>query len=488
MPSPAARIAAILLPVGLIAGSPPPPDPTFARDVAPILYRHCAACHRPSGSAPFALLAYEDAAPRAALIAAAMVSRRMPPWLPERGDVPFAGERRVPVTEIDVVRRWAAEGAPRGDLTRLPPPPRPSDGWRLGEPDLVVEFPAYVMSPGGADRYRNLVVPAPLGERRWVTAVELLPGDPRVVHHARLMVDTTGSSRTADARDPGPGFDGMELASDATSPQGFFVGWTPGKLPARYPAGLAWPLAPGTDLVLQLHLPHAEGTVEVRPRLGLHLSDRPPTRPAALIMLGTKTIDIPAGDSAYVVTDAYRLPVAAQVLGVYPHAHYLAMRMEAWATLPDGAERRLLVIPRWDFNWQDEYRYATPIALPAGTVLAMRYTFDNSAGNPHNPSRPARRVTYGPQSTDEMADLVVQVVLRRAEDVATLERDLSWKYYAEQVASDAYRAYVAGQELVAAGRLEDAVAKFRESLSLRSDDARVLRALRGALDALERRP
>ncbi|HEX9705393.1 MAG TPA: hypothetical protein VGA20_09120, partial [Gemmatimonadales bacterium] len=184
----------------------------------------------------------------------------------------------------------------------------------------------------------------------------------------------------------------------------------------------------------------------------------------------------------------YELPVAVHALSVYPHAHYLATRMEAWAQLPDGTRRWLLRIPRWDFNWQDEYRYVTPVPLPRGSVLAIRYTYDNSAANPMNPSRPPRRVMYGPQSTDEMAGLVVQVQLRRGEDVAELERELSWKYYAEQVSSDAYKAYVAGQELAAVGRFAEAVAKFRESLSLRSDDARVHHALRLALAALGRQP
>ncbi|MGH7568200.1 MAG: tetratricopeptide repeat protein [Gemmatimonadales bacterium] len=491
-------LSALLLIAGGVPSSVPgnpraaaPTDSiTFARDVAPIFYRHCAACHRAEdegGSAPFSLMRYEDAAPRAALIAAAVASRRMPPWLPERapGDVTFAGERRLSADEIGVIRRWAAQGAARGDSADLPRAPTWPDGWQLGEPHVVIEFPAYAVPAGGVERYRNLVVAAPVQAPWWVGAVELRPGNPRVVHHARLMVDTTASSARADAQDAGPGFDGMELRSDARSPAGFFVGWTPGKVPGRYPAGFAWRLAPGTDLVLQLHIrPHASGAGEVlRPRLGLYFTDRPPRRPSALVMLGTKTIDIPPDDSAYVVTDSYELPVAVEVLGVYPHAHYLATRMEGVARLPDGKVQRLLRIAAWDFNWQDEYRYAAPVRLPQGSVLSMRYTYDNSAANPRNPSRPPRRVQYGPHSTDEMADLVFQVVPLRAADVAVLERDLGWKYYAEQVTSDAYRAFSRGREQVSAGRLDEAVALFRESLGLRADDARVHEELGAVLAA-----
>jgi hypothetical protein len=471
-------MAAVIV-AGLLAGSPPRQRITFTRDVAPILYRHCAACHRPDGAAPFALLRYEDAGPRAGLIAAAMASGRMPPWLPEPGDVVFAGERRASRAEIDVVRRWAELGAPRGDPALLPPAPSwpAAGGWQLGEPDLIVDFPAYTVPPDGPDRYRNLVAAAPVTSPRWVRAVEVRPGSPRVVHHARLMVDTTASSRRAAASD------GMALETGAINPPGFFVGWTPGKAAAPHPDGSAWPLAPGTDLVLQVHVrPHGSSEV-IRPRVGLSFAGAPPVRRTALVILGTKTIDIAPGDSAHVVTDTFALPVPVLALGVYPHAHYLATRMDAWARLPDGRTRWLLRIARWDFNWQDEYRYATPIELPAGSVVGMRYTYDNSTANPRNPSSPARRVTYGPQSTDEMADLVLQVALRRPDQVATLERDLRWKYYAEQVAWEAYRAYAAGRDHAAAGRLDSAVARFRESLSLRADDPRVHHALGMALAA-----
>jgi hypothetical protein len=290
-------------------------------------------------------------------------------------------------------------------------------------------------------------------------------------------VDTTASSRRAAA------LDGMDLATGATNPPGFFVGWTPGKVAAPHPEGSAWPLAPGTDLVLQVHVKPHGSTEVMRPRVGLYFAGAAPVRRTALVMLGTKTIDIAPGDSAHVVTDTFALPVPVLALSVYPHAHYLATRMEAWARLPDGRTRWLLRIPRWDFNWQDEYRYAAPIDLPAGSVLAMRYTYDNSTANPRNPSSPPRRVAYGPQSTDEMADLVIQVAPRRPDHLAALERDLRWKYYAEQVAWEAYRAYARGRDFAAAGQLDSAVILFRESLSLRNDDPRVHEALRLALAA-----
>ncbi|MGH7751584.1 MAG: tetratricopeptide repeat protein, partial [Gemmatimonadales bacterium] len=228
--------------------------PTFSEHVAPILQRQCASCHQPGGSAPFSLLTYADARERAALIAAAVESRRMPPWLPEPGYAEFAGERRLTDAEIATIRRWVNGGVIEGRAAVTSAPPSKPELWQLGEPDLVIAFPAYDVPGEGSDIYRNLVVEYPGADVRYVRAVELLPGQPQVVHHARLMVDTTRSSREMDRQDPAPGFDGMDVQSHALNPDGFFVGWTPGKVPRAGDDGLAWRIAPGTDFVLQVHL------------------------------------------------------------------------------------------------------------------------------------------------------------------------------------------------------------------------------------------
>ncbi len=440
---------------------------TYADHVEPILARHCVTCHSAGGSAPFSLETYQQARSMAAGIAQATTARSMPPWLPERGDVPFVGERFLSRHDIRVLRAWAEQGAPPGDVVERANPVR-IEGWTLGEPDLVLELPSFELLPG-PEQYRNLVVPISITETQWVQMVEVRPGNLRVVHHARLMIDTTASSRRADAADPDPGFDGMELASNAGSPRGFFVGWTPGKALTATEDGLAWRIEPGVDLVLQLHLRPSERVEFVSAKVGLHFAGGPPRRHPAVIMLGTKIIDIPPGVSDHVITDRYELPVDVDVLGLYPHAHYLAKRMEGVVKLPDGSERSIIRIPDWDFNWQDEYRLLEPMRLPTGSVLEMRYTYDNSAENPQNPSRPPRRVRYGPNSTDEMADLVVQVIPRSAGDLAVLERDLEWKYYRDEVSWLAHLEFVRGGELVERGRLDEAIDRYREALGHRAD-------------------
>lgn len=460
---------------------------TFTRDVAPILYERCAACHNPNGPGPFSVLDFEAVRERAVLIAAYTEQRVMPPWLPEYGKGDFLGTRRLRDAEIALLREWAESGAPRGSRRDLPDAPDVSDEWQLGRPDLVLEVPAYTVAADGFDVYRNLVIPVPITETRYVRALELRPGRTHVVHHARVLVDVTSSSREMDALDPAPGFDGMYTASAATSPDGYFIGWTPGKVPFGGREGMAWRLDPGTDLIVQLHLRPLGEAATVRARVGLHFAEEPPTRIPVLLDLGSESLDIPPGDTAYLAEDHYELPVDVRALGVYPHAHYLGKTMEGTATLPDGSTRWLIRIPRWDFNWQDEYHYATPIDLPAGTVLRMRYTYDNSAQNPHNPNSPPQRVTWGSRSVDEMADLIIQVLPRDPADGELLRRDFALKKQPRQDARTARLHYNTGTRLRREGRLEEAVAEYEEALALNPDHPQSHNNLGVTLASLGRR-
>jgi len=413
---------------------PLPERPTWSEHVAPVLFENCVTCHRPGGAGPFSMLSYATTLPRAEKMAEATAERRMPPWLPDPIQVDFANERRLDDRTIELIRRWAEAGAPEGDPALAPEPPEFSGGWTLGEPDLVVEMSEAYVVPGHAEEeFRNFVIPSGVSEPRWVRAVELLPGNPRVVHHATVRVDSTDSSRLEDARDPAPGFDEMFTVSEARPPGGFFLGWTPGLVPTENPEGTAWRLTPGTDFVVQLHLRPTANDEPVRSRVGVWFTDRPPTREPLIIRLGSQDMDIPPGEASYRVQDSFRLPVEVQALGVYPHAHYLGKRMEVWAERANGERTDLLRISDWDFNWQDAYHYRTPVSLPRGSVIHMRFTYDNSAANPQNPSDPPRRVVYGPSSVDEMAELWLQVVPRNRADLATLQLELQRKQAGDRI-------------------------------------------------------
>jgi tetratricopeptide (TPR) repeat protein len=407
---------------------------TFTGDVAPILYRNCLVCHREGEGAPFELRTWDDARRRAKQIAEVTGRRYMPPWLPAPEPVAYRDVRRLTDAEIAVLARWAAAGAPEGNRRRLPPEPVLPSGWRLGPPDLVVELPEpYRLAAEGPDVVRNFVIPLDAAGR-YASAIELRPGATGAVHHATVLADTSGTARQLDLADPEPGYEGMV---GAVAPGGHFLGWTPGRQPRPLGEGMAWAIEPGTDLVLQLHLVPTGREESVSPAVGLHWSAEPPRRRPASIHLGSTAMDIPPGDPAYVVTDTFEVPVDVDALSIYPHAHYTGKSMEAWAVRPDGVEAPLLRIPAWDFDWQDEYWFAQPVALPAGTRLHLRYVYDNSAGNPRNPFSPPQRGRWGPRSTDVMADYWLQVVARDPADEPALRRALADKDL--RIAIDGYR-------------------------------------------------
>ena len=418
---------------GELRDSPPPKQVTYTRNIAPILFEHCSGCHHPSGSAPFSLLSYGDVRKRAEQIALLTATRYMPPWLPAPGYGEFLGERRMSAHQINLIQRWVQEGAAEGSPSELPAAPKRTEGWQLGKPNLVLQIPeSYTLQAEGSDIFRNFVIASPLSTSRYVKAVEFRPGNPKVVHHAILLVDETLASRYRDNQDPGPGYDGM-LFGEAHNPDGDFVGWTPGKVSSWGTEGLAWRLEKGADLVLQLHMLPSGKPEPIRPALGLYFADRSPRRHSFIIRLGPKMIDIPPGDKHYRIEDSYVLPVDVEVLKVYPHAHYLGKEMQGFALLPDGTKKWLIWIKDWDFNWQDEYQYARPMFLPKGSTVYMKFTYDNSSDNVRNPHHPPRRVVYGVQTTDEMGDLILQVVLRNREQLETLKNDFTPKALATDI-------------------------------------------------------
>jgi tetratricopeptide (TPR) repeat protein len=405
---------------------------TFSADVAPILYANCVTCHRPDGAAPFSLVRYEDARRRATLMARVTRSRYMPPWKPDPHVSSFVGERRLRDREIEVLERWAALGAPEGRDADVPPAPAFAAGWQLGTPDVVVTLPEYLLQAEGKDVFRNFVVSSPVGEQRFVRGLEFRPAS-RAVHHANIRLDYTAASRQLDEADAGAGYEGVIVRS-ADYPDGHFLGWTPGQVAPLSPAGLAWTLRPGADFVVQLHMQPTGTGERISAQIGLFFTSDPPARAPAMLRLGRQNIDIAPGVRDYSSKDSYTLPVDVHVHAVQPHSHSRATAMKAWAVLPDGTSRALISIPAWDFRWQDVYRLAAPLTLPAGTTIHSEYRFDNSDRNPRNPASPPARAVWGFTSADEMADVWIQVMTRTDADRSSLVRHFRRKAAAEDVA------------------------------------------------------
>ncbi len=399
------------------------PSVTFTRNIAPIVFSSCATCHRPGGDAPFSLTTFEDVRRRAATIAAVTKSRYMPPWKPEAGFGEFHGARRLSSSEIAQIESWAQQDGPYGEASDLPPLPAWPSAWPAGPPDVVLRLPAFRLRADGADVFRNFVISGPATGSHFVRGLQFRPGN-RAVHHANIRVDRTGASRSLDAADPEPGYEGLVLHS-ADFPDGHFLGWTPGQLAPVPNDELAWRLEAGSDFVVQLHLRPTGKPEDVAPEIGLYFGNTAPSSAPTMVRLGRQGLEIPAGAARHTVTDSFVIPVAVDVHAVQPHAHYRATRVDAWATLPDNSRRPLIRILDWDMNWQDRYVYQSPIALPAGTRITAEYTFDNSASNPRNPDRPPIPVRWGWRSRDEMADLWIQVTTRSRDDRARLQRDAS---------------------------------------------------------------
>jgi tetratricopeptide (TPR) repeat protein/mono/diheme cytochrome c family protein len=391
------------------------PPPTYAHNIAPILYRSCSSCHRSGESGPFPLLTYDDAKKYAPQIAAAVRTRAMPPWLPEHGYGDFANESRLTDDEIRLIVEWVKNGAHQGPASETPPPPSFTAGWQLGPPDMILDATrAYSVPASGPDVFWNFIFSPPVTTRRYVRAIEVRPGIPHGVHHANLLVDRARSARRQET-DPGSGFPGMDLTVQHSvfDFDSHFLFWKPGSAPWVEPDGLAWELDPGTDLILNAHIMTMGMPMQVKPSIGLYFTDKPPDKFPLLIELERDSqLDIPAGARDFAVADDFSLPLDVDVLAIYPHAHYLGHLLEAYATLPNGQRTWLIKIPQWDPNWQAVYHYRAPVFLPKGTVVSMRWHFDNSSANPRNPHRPPQRVVGGNQSTDEMAHLWLQVLPR----------------------------------------------------------------------------
>jgi Flp pilus assembly protein TadD/mono/diheme cytochrome c family protein len=462
---------------------------TFSRDVAPIVREHCVPCHHPSGAGPFSLIRYEDVRKHARDIVNVTGRRYMPPWPPEPGDVRFIGERRLSDAQIEVFRTWVAQNMVEGDAAAVAAPPVFPEGWQLGQPDVVLTMPhAYTLRAEGGDVFRNFVFAVPGVGSRYVRAIEILAGNKRIVHHANVIIDRTGTSRRRDETDPAVGFEGMdvEIASDQFEPDSHFLFWKPGTPPTTEPDDMAWRIDRGTDLVLNMHLQPSGKVEQLKPSIGLHFTDRTPTRfPMLLQLEHDGAIDIPPGERQFEITDAYELPVDVDLVALYPHAHYLGQDVVGAVVLPDGTRKTLIHIADWDLNWQAVYRLASPLFLPRGSVVSMRYRYDNSSANPRNPNEPPRRVMAGNRSSDEMGHFWIQVVPRRRDDLSLLQEALMRQRLRKYPGDFAAHANL-GATLQSMGRLDEALAHLAAAAAARPDDAAPANNLGAALLAAGR--
>ncbi len=470
---------------------------TFAHDIAPIVYANCAPCHHAQGPAPFPLTSYEDVKKHGHQIADVTRMRFMPPWLPDQGHGDFAHELRLSDAQIRTIADWVGQGELEGE--KVPPPPSFNTGWALGKPDVVVTASkAFTVPAGGLDVFWNFVFAPHVSESHYIRAIEIRPSNAKLIHHANVIVDRFGVITQ--------GFAGMDVSvpRNPLDLDGHFLFFKPGAVSDSEPDGFCWRLDPTTTLILNTHM-QPSGKVETeQPSIGLYFSDKPPKYSPYLLQLENDNgLNIPAGDRDFLVSDDFKLPIDTEVIAIYPHAHYLGKLLEAYATLPDGSRKWLIRIPNWDPNWQSVYHYREPVFLPAGTVVSMRYHYDNSSENPRNPHHPPRRVESGNQSTDEMAHLWLQVMPKNPHDSRRIYAEAWAKHQLDKnpnnfaanltVGSlalarfdaigaatplrravvtnpnDAFAHNLYGTALVATGRMAEATGEFQRALKLKPD-------------------
>jgi len=464
---------------------------TFGRDIAPIIYGSCASCHRPGESGPFSLLSYEDVKKHANQIRKVTQLRIMPPWLPEPGYGDFAGARRLTDDQIRTIAKWVEQGTPLGPPADVPPSPVFPADWKLGPPDLIVEASTPLNVPAtGPEIYWNFLLKPDLTSTRFVRAVEIHPGNRRIVHHANLLIDRTQSAQRLE-KTPGAGFPGMDLTISRSvfDPDGQFLFWSPGGSPLVEPDGFAWRLDPGNALVLNMHVRPSGKPEQVRPTIALYFTDKKPAKfPIVIQMENDPGIDVAAGRRDFLVSDDFKLPLDADLLAVYPHAHYLGRLLEVYATLPSGERKWLLRIPEWNLNWQSVFRYREPVFLPKGSVISMRYHYDNTGANPRNPNHPPIRVVAGNHANDEMAHLWLQILPRGPGDHRRVVEEAIMQHRVDKYLDDSSARLNLGALRLARFDPQGAVPILRDAVRLSPDDAECHSTLGIALRAVGRSP
>lgn len=378
--------------------------PTFSNEVVRIFQQHCQSCHHEGDIAPFPLVTYADARPRASLIKFMTETHQMPPWKPAEGCGDFKDERRLTDAEISTIAKWVEAGAPEGNRADLPKPLEFPSDWVLGQPDVVLANSEPYTPPMGTDTYRCFTIPANTTSTKYVRAVDTHPGDRETVHHVLSFIDTTGASVALDEKDPGPGY--TCFGGPGFDTTGTLGGWAPGTRPLELPAGTGFELPPNARIVLQVHYhPHHGDPEPDQTQLAVYFSEQKPAKLMRIIPIANTLFTIPPNDPNYRV-DAelpIRVPFPMKIWFIAPHMHLLGRRMRVEMTPLNSDQSQCLIdIPDWDFNWQGAYLYKNPVDVPANARLSMTAYYDNSVENPRNPNNPPKPVTWGEATTDEM--------------------------------------------------------------------------------------
>ncbi len=380
-------------------------NPTWAEDVACIVYSHCTSCHNPNGSGPFSLLDFNDAVNRSNSIKFQVSNKTMPPWPVDNHYRKMAHERSLSDVEVNTILAWINNGMTQGNMANAPTPPVYSSALVIANPDLKLKLPTYTVPTITQDLYRCFVMPTGQSIQKFITGIEIIPGNKSIVHHAQVFYDTTGATTTLDANDPNPGYSSAGgVGTDAAVLLGT---WVPGASPIFVPAGMGKRLPPTAKIVVQIHYPeYASGQTDSTKVNFLFTSSSVRNISDAPILNHSTTMKdgplfIPK-NTVKTFHEEFFVPLNATILSIGPHGHLLCKSMKAYGITLAGDTIKLINIPKWDFHWQGSYDFKQPIKIPIGTTLHGEATYDNTAANSENPNDPPQDVSLGEATTDEM--------------------------------------------------------------------------------------
>jgi hypothetical protein len=399
-----------------LAAAATTPQPTFYKDVLPVLQKNCQTCHRPGEAAPMAFLSYDEARPWAKAIKTAVVTKKMPPWYADPHYGKFSNDRSLSQAEMDTLVAWADTGAKAGNPKDAPKPTEWIEGWRIGKPDMVLTMPvAFNVPASGTIDYQYIIVPTGFTEDKYVQMAEARPGDRTVVHHIIAFIREPGNPWLKDAKVGVPFVPReMERQSDGKGQKkegggggglgfvgDFLAGYAPGTLPDVLKPGQAKLVKAGSDIVLQMHYT-ADGKSHTDiSRVGVVFATEKPTERVLTLAAANPQFAIPPGDSNYRVDAKITLQDDSTLIDLLPHMHFRGKDFEYRVTYPSGEKETLLNVPNYDFNWQLTYELTKPKLLPKGTVIECTAHFDNSVNNKFNPDA-TKEVHWGEQTWEEM--------------------------------------------------------------------------------------
>ncbi len=363
---------------------------TYSKHISRFVQNRCQECHQPNGIAPFSLMNYRQVRGWSKMIREVVNDGRMPPWHADPAIGHFSNDRRIPMEEKEMLYSWMDSGMARGDQADMPEAIEWKNEWRIGEPDIVFEMPEEAtIDATGVVPYKYFETKTNFEEDVWVSSMECLPGNPKVVHHIIMFVRTPGEAANFGNGEVSEG-DG-----------GFLDAFAPGGIPQRLSPGQARKIPAGSSLIWQLHYTPTGKTETDRSRFGIKFAKGPITHE----MMTGSAIDfgftIPPNDADYKVTSRVNFPKDATLFSFAPHMHYRGKDFDYAMVYPDGRREMLISIPNYDFNWQTTYDLAEPLFVPAGSRIECVAHFDNSADNPYNPD-PDKSVTWGDQTWEEM--------------------------------------------------------------------------------------